>query len=238
MKVNKSSGRPKLKLPSTSAVALGAFLFVWGSGPSFADPFKLGAEANEYIETGGGQYPAPQYVGQPQQGRSAPIQGRPIYRGNTQQTNLSGGANNYGGNPLQGGAQTAVQLPAGFLGAWNVQGRRSRVEAMPEFQAGAEKAFTMTNQQVWTITGNPGNYSLGSNTGVSTPIYVDKVSGSTAFIRYQHPVGHTMAQEAIVMSLQPGAAQFNGLERVSIVKEGLPQPRAKVTYQLIGSRQR
>jgi hypothetical protein len=237
MKAYKSSGHPKLKLLSTSAIALGAFLFVWGSGPSFADPFKLGAEANDYIETGGGQYPAPQYVGQPQTARSAPIQGRPL-RANTQQNTYNGGASNFGGNPLQGGAQTTVSLPAGFLGAWNVQGRRQKVEAMPEFQAGAEQAFTTNNQQIWTITGNPGNYSLGSNTGVSTAIYVDKVSGSTAFIRYQHPVGHTMAQEAIVMSLQPGSAQFNGLERVSIVKEGMPQPRAKVTYQLIGTRTR
>ncbi|MGH9554162.1 MAG: hypothetical protein ACRD3W_32590, partial [Terriglobales bacterium] len=64
------------------------------------------------------------------------------------------------------------------------------------------------------------------------------VEGGTAFIRYQHPISKTMAQEAIVMSLVPGGIQFNGLERISIVKEGMAQPRAKVTYQLMGSRQR
>jgi hypothetical protein len=149
---------------------------------------------------------------------------------------LEGGTSGYGRQPLQG--NVAVSLPAGFLGAWNVQGRRSKVEAQPQFQAGAERSFNMSNQQIWQITGNPGNYALNSNTGISTPIYVDKVSGSTAFIRYQHQVGNTMAQEAIVMALQPGSAQFNGLERISIVKQGLPEPRAKVTYQLIGTRQR
>ncbi len=38
------------------------------------------------------------------------------------------------------------------------------------------------------------------------------------------------------MSLVPGGAQFNGLERVSISKQG--QVRAKVTYQLVGRRGR
>ncbi len=46
-----------------------------------------------------------------------------------------------------------------------------------------------------------------------------------------------MAQEAVVLELQNGGMSFQGLERISIVKEGEPQPRAKVTYQLYGQRQ-
>jgi hypothetical protein len=75
-----------------------------------------------------------------------------------------------------------------------------------------------------------------SNGDMSTPIFVDKVQGGTAFIRYQHPIKNTMAQEAIVLSLDQNGAVFNGLERISINKEG--QTRAKVTYQLNGSRMR
>jgi beta-glucanase (GH16 family) len=123
------------------------------------------------------------------------------------------------------------------MGSWRVQGQRSKVEAMPEFQAGAEQAFSLNTNNTWNIGGQPGSYSM-SNGEMSTPLWVDKVEGGTAFIRYQHQVGKTMAQEAIVLSLIPGGAQFNGLERISIVKEGMAQPRAKVTYQLNGSRMR
>lgn len=118
-----------------------------------------------------------------------------------------------------------------------MQGERTKVEALPEFQAGAEQAFQMRTSNVWNIGGNPSaGYSMSNDAGVNTALVVDKVEGNTAFIRYQHPVGNTMAQEAIVMSLVPGGAQFNGLERVSIVKQGMPQPRAKVTYRLVGRR--
>jgi len=153
---------------------------------------------------------------------------------------LNGGANTSGGQTQQAPLQAHVQvtLPPQFLGVWNVQGTRTKVEAQPEFQQGAEQAFSTSNQQIWTIQGGQGGYTLGSNTGIQTPVYVDKVQGTTAFIRYQHPIKNTMAQEAIVMSLTAGGAQFNGLERISIVKEGVPEPRAKVTYQLVGSRQR
>ena len=96
----------------------------------------------------------------------------------------------------------------------------------------------MNTNNTWEISGDPNSgYMMGSNTGVKTPIIVDKVQGNTAFIRYQHPVGKTMAQEAIVMSLLPGGMQFNGLERITIVKENEP-PRCRVTYQLVGQRQR
>jgi hypothetical protein len=191
---------------------------------------KGGVSDQEYLpsNSGGSSYPAPQMVA-PQ---------TPTYQPPPPRRQLHGGANTSSPPVLQSGAATQVALPPAFMGVWNVQGRRQKVEAQPEFQEGAERAFSVSNQQIWTIQGNQGGYMLGSNTGIQTPLYVDKVVGTTAFIRYQHPVGKTMAQEAIVMTLAGGGAQFNGLERISIVKEGVSQPRAKVTYELIGSRQR
>jgi hypothetical protein len=204
--------------------------FIIQNVASSAEPFKLGVQEKGYINTspiqGYADYPAPAMI--PQQARpgtaSAPLQG-----GAVQQAPRA---------PIQATIQKAVQLPPPFLGAWNVQGQRTKVEAQPEFQATAEQAFATSTNNVWNISGSPQNgYSMGSNTGIRTPLIVDSVQGSTAFIRYQHPIGKTMAQEAIVMTLTPTGVQFNGLERISIVKEGAP-PRARVTYQLTGFRQR
>ncbi len=192
-----------------------------------AEPFKLGVQEKGYLQQqpldGSASYPAPQMIPQtPTAGTSAP---------------LRGGATAAPPRPLQAGV--SVQLPPQFLGAWLVRGQRVKVEAQPEFQAGAEQAFQVGTSNVWQISGSPSSgYTMGSDTGIKTQLVVDKVQDNTAFIRYQHAIGKTMAQEAIVMSLQPGGAQFNGLERVSIVKEGLAQPRARVTYQLTGTRQR
>jgi len=203
---------------------------------AFADePFKLGVEQKNYLpgEQQNYEYPAAQTVMPNQPIRGTAIHSVPRATPPPVQPPRPKQA------PLTGGVQTSVSLPPAFLGVWNVQGQRQKVEAMPEFQEGAERAFAMSNSQIWTINGNPETgYSLGSNTGVETPLIVDKVQGTTAFIRYQHPVGNTIAQEAVVMSLVQGGAQFNGLERISIVKQGLPTPRAKVTYQLVGHRQR
>jgi hypothetical protein len=139
--------------------------------------------------------------------------------------------------PMQLRTQTTVALPQGYLGVWHVAGRRKNVDAQPEFQAAAQQAFSPATDNTWQITGSPGSYSMG-NGQMSTQLWVDRVGpDGTAFIRYQHQVGKTMAQEAIVMSLAPGGAQFSGLERISIVKDGGP-PRAKVTYELMGQRQR
>jgi hypothetical protein len=172
-------------------------------------------------------YPVPQMV--PQTPQSAPVIHRPP-------VNLGAQQNQQNQRPVQMQAQQQQTLPKGFLGRWNVQGQRTKVEAItPEFQQGAEASFAMNTSNVWNINGNPGSYTM-SNGQMSTQIWVDKVEGGTAFIRYQHQVKNTMAQEAIVMSLTANGLQFNGLERISIVKEGLPQPRAKVTYSLMGSR--
>jgi hypothetical protein len=194
------------------------------------DPFKLGVEEKNYREDNNQlypAYPAPQMIpSQPLNGTTTQTR-QPLYSAPPKRA------------PLNAGAERSVELPPAFLGVWQVQGQRVKVDALPEFSQSAEQAFALSNSQIWTINGGAASgYTLGSNTGVQTPLIVDRVQGTTAFIRYQHPIGNTMAQEAIVMSLLPGGAQFNGLERVSIIKQGLPAPRAKVTYQLVGHRQR
>src|SRR5579875_3324495 len=198
-----------------------------GGNALAAEPFKLGVEESGYLQQaplqGGASYPAPRMI--PQQGRSsAPLQGA---------------ASAIQRPPLQATVRRSVALPPSLLGIWHVIGQRQKVEAAtPEFEQGANAAFAVNTDNTWEISGSPeAGYMMGSNTGIKTPLVVDKVQGDTAFVRYQHPIGKTMAQEAIVLSLLPGGAQFNGLERVSIVKAGEP-PRARVTYQLVGQRQR
>ena len=226
--------------------------------PSMAqEPYKLGVQENvQGAPNSNYAYPAPQLIPLP----AAPAKKKPAssFSGSASQSNpassfsgsasqsspassFSGNASQFNNAPRQqsfSSGVTSVALPPPFLGIWQVHGQRTSVQALPEFQAGAEQAFTVSNDQIWNISGSQGGYTLGSNTGISTALIVDKVQGNTAFVRYQHPVGKTMAQEAIVMSLLPGGMQFEGLERISIVKEGLSQPRAKVTYQLAGTRQR
>lgn len=137
--------------------------------------------------------------------------------------------------PMQGAVQGV--LPPQFLGVWQVLGSRSGVEAQPQYQQGIDNIFSSTTANMWKIQGNPQQgYMLSTDTGVSTALMVE-TQGNTAILRYQHPIKNTMAQEALVMQLLPGGAQFDGLERISIVKQGEPAPRAKVTYKLIGRRQ-
>lgn len=135
------------------------------------------------------------------------------------------------------GAQRSVPLPPNFLGRWSVQGRKTGFEAMrPEFQA-AEGIFSPQTQNTWNIVGNPQQgYAFSNDMGVKSQLIVDKVEGSRAFIRYQHPIKNTVAQEAIVLEIGPDGAQFNGMERITIMKQG-EGPRAKVTYSLAGFKQ-
>lgn len=214
--------------------ALGLGIFATASSVS-AEPFKLGVEERGYLQDpyqGEAGYPAPEMV-QPYNGGVQQNQGPP----------LNGGAS-MGAlpprKPISAGASRTVALPPPFLGNWVVQGMRKEVKgANPNFQQGAANAFRVQTRDVWVISGNPKSGYAFSNPqqGVKTKISVDKVDGNTAFIRYQHPINNTMAQEAIVMQLLPGAARFNGLERISIVKKG-EAPRAQVTYELVGTRQR
>ncbi len=127
-------------------------------------------------------------------------------------------------------------LPPQFLGVWQVNGSRNAIEAQPQFQAGVSNIFSATTSNTWRIQGNKSKgYILSTDTGVQTQLTVES-RDDTAILRYQHPINKTIAQEALVMKLLPGGAQFDGLESISIVKPNEP-PRAKVTYKLIGRRQ-
>lgn len=196
------------------------------------EPYKLGVQENVPGSINP-SYPVPQMMAVP----ATPIvkkAKKPLSAATSQNNNHMNA--NVASEVFSSGI-SKVALPPAFLGAWQVHGQRTVVDAQPEFQAAAQQAFSLSNDQIWNISGGPGGYTLGSNTGISTALIIDKVQGNTAYVRYQHPVGNTMAQEAIVMSLRPGGSQFDGLERISIIKQGLAQPRAKVTYQLVGSRQ-
>ncbi len=213
------------------------------SNPVLAEPFKLGVEERGYLQDpyqGQSQYPAPEMVPVPQAPMQATIRKSKPLSGNAQQAQTQSIRVQQPPPkrpPLQAGVTRSVALPQGFLGAWLVRGRRQSVQAQAQFQAGASSIFSEQTQNVWNITGSPNSgYAFSNEIGVKSQIFVDKVSGNTAFIRYQHPIKNTMAQEAIVMQLVPGGAQFNGLERISIVKQGEGKPRAQVTYELIGTR--
>ncbi len=140
-------------------------------------------------------YPTPQAIPAPRQPMKADIREdvRPTPRmnGNIQQDNPPPRR-----PMINAGVQQRVVLPASFLGAWNVQGQRTKVEALPEFQAGAEAVFAPNTSNVWNIGGDPNSgYSMSNDQGVSTQLVVDKVEGNTAFIRYQHPIKNTVAGE-------------------------------------------
>lgn len=194
-----------------------------------ADPFQLGVEQQQFMDSNPGSfsgsygYPAPQSVPTTPRLNASATRQQPQQQRQTQ--------------TIQAGVQKQAVLPKGFMGAWRVMGNRTTVDAQPQYQGGIGQIFQQRTQNIWNIGGNAGNYTLSTDQGVTTQLYVQKVVGNQAFIRYQHPISKTMAQEAIVLQLGDGGMTFEGLERISIVKEGEPQPRAKVTYQLVGQRQ-
>jgi len=217
------------------AVALVNFV---AAPQAFAEPFQLGAEQKQFNEGSSGSYdyPTPQAMPTPRMNGGVQQQ-QPPPRRPPMNTGIQQTVQPPPRRPMQLQATQRVVLPASFLGSWRVSGTRVKVEAKPEFQAGAEAAFQVKTMNTWNIGGDPNSgYSMSNDQGVSTQLVVDKVEGNTAFIRYQHPINNTVAGEAIVMSLVPGGVQFNGLERVSITKQG--DVRAKVTYQLVGQRSR
>lgn len=216
--------KPDWKLLSLAAITLLSGL-VFDQSQVFADPLQGGVQEQGYLQnplSGGATYPSPQMTGTMQGGLSRQQDMAPRYQ--KPMPNFHAGV-------------AKVALPPPFLGAWSVQGQRSQINAKPEFQAAADQAFAGATNNIWQINGNTQTgYSMASNTGIQTQLIVDKVENNTAYMRYQHPIGNTTAQEEIVMTLLPGGMQFRGLERISIVKQGGP-PRATVTYQLYGQRQ-
>ncbi len=220
---------------------------------AFSEPLKGGVSETGAIQSppsdyGNYGYPAPQMV-QPQQ----PLQGQVREQRPPQRKVLNGNAQQQAPlqqrqpiqmsvqqrPPLQMNVQQSVELPPQFMGAWLVRGQRTKVESLPQYQSAMDGIFAMQTQNIWRITGNPQmGYQLGSDTGATMPLQVVECNGATATIRYQHPMKNTMIQEAVVMQLVNGGMQFNGFERLSVVKPGEGPPRAKVTYQLQGQRQR
>jgi hypothetical protein len=188
------------------------------------DTLKGGVGENTYNSgTTGTSYPAPQMM------KAAPA---PVMQHMPAQKPMQAKATHTA--PLEISATKSVTLPPGFLGRWTVHATRKSVEALPEFQAGAENAFATSTTAIWNITGDPQRgYTIVSDSGINTQFYVDKVGKGTAIIRYQHPVKNTNAQESVILT--GGGNSFEGLERISIVKQGQP-PRAKVEYTLNGSR--
>ncbi len=210
-------------------VALGAVC----TAPVLAKSFELGVQEKNYLDSAP---PLPAQSGYASQyGAPAMNSQQPQYAA---PPTYQGGASQNSRPPLQ--ATISKTLPQGFLGQWLVNGNRTKVEAPPNFQQQAEGAFAFQTSNTWTISGNPqSGYSIGSDTGVNFQLWVDKVANGVAFVRYQHPVKNTVAQEAIVMQLGNGGATFSGLERISIIKNEPGQPpvtRCKVQYQLNGTR--
>lgn len=214
-----------------------------------SEPFKLGVEQKDYMQQQQ-QVPAyPSYPSYPTYAQKTPapvMKGQAAIKAPVQQPpkrqppmQAAVQQNQIPQRPLQAQVAAPGVLPNEFLGVWQVLGSRQNVEAQPQYQQGIDGIFSATTSNTWQIQGNPQQgYVLATDTGVSTQLVVDKVQGNTAFLRYQHQIKNTVAQEAIVMMLDGGGATFSGLERISIVKQGEPQPRAKVTYKLMGRRQR
>ncbi|MBY0357062.1 MAG: hypothetical protein K2W82_03600 [Candidatus Obscuribacterales bacterium] len=211
---------------------------------SGSQPFKLGVEEKDYMQ----QQQVPAYPSYPSYPTYAPPKKTPMMQGQARaaappppvkKPPMQASLQQNQAPRMQAGVAAPGVLPGEFLGVWQVLGSRQNIEAQPQFQQGIEGIFAGSTSNIWQIQGNAQQgYVMVSDTGVSTQLVVDKVQGNTAFLRYQHQIKNTVAQEAIVMQLGPGGASFSGLQRTSIVKQGEPQPRAKVTYQLAGRRQR
>lgn len=209
-----------------------AILMLAAPGIASADPLQGGIEAQKFIENANSNdysYPAPTMMQpSPDSVRPARVQKAAIQQQQRPPQQ----------RPIQAQVQQSVELPKGFMGAWVVQGQRSKMQALPQFQSSIGQFFLPNTRNIWNISGNPrAGYTLTTDQGVSTKLNIHKVAGNTAFILYQHPTFNTMAKEAIVMELQNGGASFSGLERITIVKQETKEERATVTYQLVGQRQ-
>jgi hypothetical protein len=235
---------PHGRLALSFILAAAGLAVVQSSATAQQKPFQLGVEERGYIQDPNNNnmeygYPAPQAIPTPQYDAGVSKTKKPPkkpLKGNLQE-NVPQRQQIQQRPPMQMQVQQSQPLPQGFMGAWLVSGLRKDVKAQPQFQAAIPTIFAEQTQNVWNITGNPSSgYAFSNDSGVKSAIFVDKVEGGTAFIRYQHPIKNTMAKEAIVMQIVPGGIQFNGLERISIMKQGEPQPRAEVTYQLMGRR--
>lgn len=128
-------------------------------------------------------------------------------------------------------------LPNEFLGQWSVLGNRQGIQALPQYGGEVGKIFAPTTSDTWIIRGNPQQgYTLTTSTGVTTGLQIGRCQGSTAWIRYSHPIRNTSSIETICMQLAPGGASFSGSTNIAIQKAGERQPRCQVKYSLSGRR--
>ncbi len=224
----------KLSLALTAIVASSSAL------SASADPYQLGVETRGQYQAApvSGGYPAPVMTpGVPVYQTPPPT--RPL-KANTSTNRMNAGVQQQQPvqrPPMQASVQR-VALPPAFLGSWLVQGQRTTVKAISaEFQANAEQGFNTSTRNVWNINGSPqGGYTMSNDQGVSTALQVQKMMGpNKAVVAYQHQMGKAMAQEMILMELQNGGASFSGIERITIVKDGVK--RCNVSYALSGQRQ-
>ena len=200
-----------------------------------AEPFQLGVEQKDVIPgdnfQGQAQYPKPVAVPDPYQ-----------TGGVQQQAPLRANINRQAPpqkKPLQIKATKSIPLPPGLMGKWLVRGNLVEAQgSQPKYQEALPRIMRANTQNVWTLSGNPQKgYFFSNDQGAKSALYVNKVEGNTAFIRYGHPVGNCVAQEAVVMQLSPDGMEFKALERITIVKKG-EMWRFKAKYQLVGVRQR
>ena len=215
-----------------------------------SQPFKLGAETNQYLPPdpqGYTGYPAPQMIPQtPKPAHVPKSQPMKLHAEQNQQPTPPPPQR----PPMQAQVQASPPpgvMPQQFMGSWSVQGQRRSVQgANAQYQEGYERVFGVNTHNTWTISGRPGAYSISSDGGMQA-IQLGQITGTTAFFRYEHPVymrqenGEmrampTNAQEAVVMQLSPDGHSFQGMVRISVVKPGEPGPRGKVQYQLMGRR--
>lgn len=221
----------KVRVELASLLALVAFAMPQAAP---AEPFQLGVETKQTIDNGPPpveNYPAPTMM-QPAYQPMPPVR-KPMH------ASAQDGGSAPPRQPMKM-AITKTVLPPAFMGRWLVMGQRASVEAInPEFQQNAESKFQVGTRNIWSIEGSPQQgYMMSNDQGVHTTLTIVKVANDTATIFYQHPVfpnSPVMAQEKIIMQLQNGGANFQGLEAIDIVKQG--QKRATVKYQLSGSRQ-
>lgn len=198
-----------------------------------AEPFKLGVEQKNVIpgQNLKEQYPMPVALPDPYQTggvqKQAPMRARIQKKAPPKR------------KPIKARIGKSVPLPPGLMGRWLVRGKLQEAQgSKPQYREALRRIFRPNTQNVWTLSGNPQKgYYFSNAKGAKSALFVNKVQGNTAFIRYGHPIGKCVAQEAVVMQLSPNGMEFKGLERVTIVKKG-EQWRFKAKYQLVGVRQR
>ena len=209
-------------------MAMGFVLASFLTPPAQAEPFKLGAERKETISDPEGQYQYPAPAAYPTQEYQGGAQQQAPIRANISTSKRP---------PLK--LEARKTLPPGLMGKWLVRGQlQSREGSQPQYQEAVPRIFRTNTQNVWTLKGNPKKgYFFSNEEGAKSPLFVEKATGNTAFIRYGHPVGNCVAQEAVVMQLSPDGMEFKGLEKITIGKKG-ENWRMRAKYQLVGVRQR